>query len=439
LLFFSREKARIVMGLSFDDGTRSRQGLRITLISIDTHLLELCHETLRELGEECCDISLVRTPQGPFQPSDLLIWDTDLSDGLKANRPTLSPNQQQLFLVSRKRSHPFLAEMPLGAGSTLLKPVSKRTLQIFLEQALNRSLSQHSRSFVDSPPMSTQDNDTLQCLLMANLKLQEYDQDRTNFFARAVHDFRAPLMAANGYCSILSQQTLGPLTDRQMDVLKRMDRSLRKLTRMASAMFQLNIGKTIIRGINLQESSLEACFKFALQEIEHITNDKNITIELNFSDGQAPIYFDQEQIEQVIVNLLDNACRFTPKGGRVEVRGYPVWSCDVVSDHGREISPGSPKAYRVDIRDTGPGILTEHLETVFEEYTSYGGPEDRSGGGLGLAICKMIVAAHGGHIWAENYRGGGELCFALPAGNLHARKRIMPNQELRVVTRRAVS
>ncbi len=332
--------------------------------------------------------------------------------------------------------------MPLGAGSTLLKPVNKRILQIFLEQALARWRVGKSPLFTDLASEQADTKDALQCLLMANLKLQEYDQDRTNFLARAVHDFRAPLMAANGYCSILLQQIVGPLTDSQIELVKRMHRSLKKLTRMASAMFQLNVCKTVMQGLNLKESSLEACVKAALQEIEHLVRDKNLTISLNFGDAQGPLHFDPEQIEQVMVNLLDNACRFTPKGGAIEVRGYPVWPDEVANDGGRETqasSSTSPKAYRVDVSDSGPGILTAHLESVFEEYTSYSSPEDRSGGGLGLAICKMILAAHGGQIWAENYPGGAKLCFVLPAGNLHARKRIAAINELVVMARRAVS
>jgi signal transduction histidine kinase len=68
----------------------------------------------------------------------------------------------------------------------------------------------------------------------------------------------------------------------------------------------------------------------------------------------------------------------------------------------------------VDVSDTGTGISTEYLESVFEEYTSYTGSQDRSGGGLGLAICKMILSAHGGRIWAENYSAGARLSFVLP-------------------------
>lgn len=431
------------MRRSFDEATRFGDSLRILLVSADAQLLELCREAVRELALDRSDIVLLGPHQKPLPPSDLLIWDTDYTGSSRDDHcPGAADSHQELFLVSRTRLHEFLTNMPLGAGSTLLKPVNKRTLQIFLEQALIRSRVRDSRSVPDSAGVTSETNDALQCLLMANLKLQEYDQDRTNFLARALHDFRAPLMASNGYCSILLQQTLGPLTESQIDLVKRMHRSLTKLTRMASAMFQLNVGKRVMRGINLKESSLEACVKAALQEIEHLVRDKNLTVDLNLGDTHGPLCLDPEQIEQVAVNLLDNACRFTPKGGTIEVRGYPVWPDEVPNDRGREmqgLSSVSPKAYRVDVSDTGPGILTEYLESVFEEYISYSGPEDRSGGGLGLAICKMILAAHGGHIWAENYPGGAKLCFVLPAGNLHTRKRISANNELKVVARRAVS
>jgi signal transduction histidine kinase len=431
------------MERSFDQVTRFGESLRVSLVSGDAELLDLCREAVRDLALDRSDIVLLAPHQRPLPPSDLLIWDTDYTGSFTVNQRTgAADSHQELFLVSRKRLHEFLTNMPLGAGSTLLKPVNKRTLQIFIEQALLRSRVRSSQSVPDSASVTSEASDALQCLLMANLKLQEYDQDRTNFLARAFHDFRAPLMAANGYCSILLQQTVGPLTDNQIDLVERMHRSLKKLTRMASAMFQLNVGKRVMRGINLKESSLETCVKDAMQEIEHLVRDKSITVVQNMSDTQGPLCLDPEQIEQVVVNLLDNACRFTPKGGTIAVRGYPVWSEDVTNDREREtqgLSASSPKVYRVDISDTGPGILTEHLESVFEEYTSYRGPEDRSGGGLGLAICKMILAAHGGHIWAENYSAGAKLCFALPAGNLHTRKRIAANKDLKVAARRAVS
>jgi signal transduction histidine kinase len=68
----------------------------------------------------------------------------------------------------------------------------------------------------------------------------------------------------------------------------------------------------------------------------------------------------------------------------------------------------------VDICDSGPGIAAEHLDRIFEEYTSYSGGHDRSGGGLGLAICKLILSQHQGRVWAENSSEGAVFSFVLP-------------------------
>jgi signal transduction histidine kinase len=71
-------------------------------------------------------------------------------------------------------------------------------------------------------------------------------------------------------------------------------------------------------------------------------------------------------------------------------------------------------AYRVQVSDSGPGVPVENLEKIFEEYTSYAGSQDRSGGGLGLAICKMIMKAHQGQMFAESSGTGATFAFVLP-------------------------
>src|SRR5262249_36595450 len=140
--------------------------------------------------------------------ADLFLWDAD--NRLAADHGWenhANPRAiEQMFAISRENLQDFLQKLPLGAGSTLLKPVAAGPLRVFLEQALARHQSRAEDSDQDN-----NDRDLLQCLLMANLKLQEYDQDRTNFLARAVHDFRAPLTAASGYCGLLHEQLLGSL------------------------------------------------------------------------------------------------------------------------------------------------------------------------------------------------------------------------------------
>ena len=73
-----------------------------------------------------------------------------------------------------------------------------------------------------------------------------------------------------------------------------------------------------------------------------------------------------------------------------------------------------PNSYRIDISDSGSAIAPEHLESIFEEYTSYAGGRDRSGGGLGLAICRLIIDQHRGRVWAQNTNKGPMFSLVLP-------------------------
>jgi signal transduction histidine kinase len=127
-------------------------------------------------------------------------------------------------------------------------------------------------------------------------------------------------------------------------------------------------------------------------------------------------------MEQLLVNLLENSCKFTPRGGYIQVRGFPAFwerrSASVRQDGVLAERRRNPlrrsNAYRMEVSDNGMGVRPEHLQTIFQEYTSYGGGGDRSGSGLGLAICKRILAEHGGHIYAESGNQGVTFVFLLP-------------------------
>ncbi len=227
------------------------------------------------------------------------------------------------------------------------------------------------------------------CLIQANLKLQEYDQDRTNFLARAVHDFRAPLTAASGYCGLLLGEALGEMQEAQKDVLRRMQHSVKRLSRMASAMFELSVGRQVKRQPELRKGEIGACLEQALHEINPFAEAKRISISVDLEPPAGTLYIEASQIEQLLINLLDNACKFTPRAGEIEIRGYPYFwerrsprSLRSIAGDRRVRDCGLPNSYRIDISDSGPRIPVEHLEHIFEEYTSYGGGRDRSGGGL---------------------------------------------------------
>jgi len=190
---------------------------------------------------------------------------------------------------------------------------------------------------------------------------------------------------------------------------------------MASAMFELGVGRQLKRRPDLRPADIRERVEQALHEITPAADSKNISMSVELAPEEGKAYLEPGQIEQVLMNLLDNACKFTPKGGSIEIRGYPFFwerraphsSSALVTDR-RYRDSNSPNSYRIDIRDSGPQIPVEHIGKIFEEYTSYVGSQDRSGGGLGLAICRMIIQTHEGRVWMENTDYGPRFSFVLP-------------------------
>jgi signal transduction histidine kinase len=390
--------------------------MTIRLISRDKQLFRLCQEILAELpGERWRLTGAARREE--HAPADICLWDFDQNADLPADLD-FEQEQRNIFLVHRKQLGAIRDRLPLAAVPILLKPVNKAALRAFLEHALARY---KAHDFGNA--LRADRDEMLQCVLYANLRLQEYDQDRTNFLARTVHDIRAPLTAINGYCALLLGEQLGPLTVDQANVLQRMQHSIKRLERMASAMFQLSAGRHVEQRPNLRKGDLEACVEQALHEIAPFSEEKQIEIDVRMEPPPHPLYFESSQIEQVLINLLENACKFTPRHGSIQVNSYPYFWERRSVQMSRGARPAGdrrvkqstePNAFRVDVRDSGPGIAVEHLGSVFEEYTSYGGSKDRSGGGLGLAICKSIINLHHGQIWAEPSVRGALISFALP-------------------------
>jgi signal transduction histidine kinase len=384
--------------------------VNIILVSNDSDLYKLCREALcGTLDREYC-LSWVG-PEDAGTEADLYLWDFQPEAALPVNIRT---GARHLFLVHRKDLATFREKIETPDANILLKPLTRATLAAFLGlEAPNPAEESHA--------LRAERDEILQWLMQTNLRLQEYEQDRTTFLARAVHDFRTPLTALSGYCGLLLSEPLGPLNEGQRELLRRMQHSAKRLSRMASAMFQLSVGRHIKRLPDLRKAEIRESLDQALHEIAPFADDKNLIITSNLEAPRYALYFEPGQIEQVLINILDNACKFTPRGGSIDVRGYPYFwerrrthAAIPPASERRTHSSAEPNAYRIDILDSGKPIPAEHLRSIFEEYTTYSGGKDRSGGGLGLAITQMIITEHDGTVWAENTDSGPRFSIVLP-------------------------
>jgi len=411
--------------------------MKLILASRDLALRKLCREIMAGLPDRGCAVAISEPDEMPGV-GDFYIWDFETGHPIP-NQLARQPVSKRLFLVHSDDMGVFRQNKILAGSVILLKPVTRATLSVLLE----RGLAVHENREASSAPDC---DEMLQCLLHANLKLQEYDQERTNFLARAVHDFRAPLTAISGYCGLLLAEPLGALNDDQNEVLRRMRHSAHRLSRLAADMLQLSVGQRLSPQPNLEKGELLECLEQAMHELAPIIGEKGIAVSAEIQPSPEPLYFERNQMEQVFLNLLENACKFTPKGGSIEIKGYPFfWDrrllqnqfADGTAERRAQDCP-LPNSFRIDLHDSGPGLLPEHLASIFEEYTRYLGTQDRSGGGLGLAICKVIVENHHGQVWAESNDSGAVFSLVLPFWTAKAaeiRNRFAPPEWPEIVER----
>lgn len=384
--------------------------VEISVLSSDPELTSLVRDVLADIRDVRCVLNVLSSFELPGS-ADLCIWDHEAGKHLPL-RPGFRASRH-LFLVDPSS----LSELYKDIGSTqpniLTKPVERQTLESAVCLAIS-ALRDHVGS---TASLREQRDDLLQSLIQTSLRVQDHDHERASLVARAAHDFRAPATVVDGYCDLLLGEHPGPLNETQKEVLQRMQVSARRLSRTASAMFALSFGRSARPLQELLENDVRECVERAIQEIVTFADEKRIEITAELSPCDFPLFFDRGQIEQVLINILGNSCKFSPRAGVISVFGYTsTWESSRAASFSGRLHEGRPDAncYRVDIQDSGSPIPNDHLHRIFEEYAYSDGNRDRSDGGLGLAVTRIIMAQHDGHVWAENTANGPRFSLVLP-------------------------
>lgn len=379
----------------------------VCLVSSNQTLADACRVSLEHL----CPAGYHFEERGSSDAAsgcDIYIWDFESSPSLPTAMVTAT-EATKIVIVKKNSLSSVKRKVPNADFTYLQSPVTPVSLRGVLEAAIAQ-LQLSSDEGNSSSRLRLDRDRILQQLLETNLKLREHDQDRTNFLARSIHDIRVPLMAVQGYCDLLLAGQLGSIEPEQARVLERMQRSLTRLGRLVGAMLDLGTCSDVTDKLKLEHASIEACVQQAVYEILPFVEKKQISLNVDVEAPNGVLLFDSEQLEEVLVNLLDNACKFTPKGGAITIRGRSIDAQEL----GKAALLDTTAGYCIDISDNGRGINPDHIDHIFDEHTSYGNAMDRSGSGLGLAICRMIVEAHKGRIWADSGTQGACFSFVLP-------------------------
>ncbi|HKU24212.1 MAG TPA: HAMP domain-containing sensor histidine kinase [Candidatus Sulfotelmatobacter sp.] len=250
--------------------------------------------------------------------------------------------------------------------------------------------------------------------------LRERFQRTTNALASAAHDLKTPLAILNGYVELLHSEKLGPLSERQREVLADMRDNGKRLQQFIQDFLTYSALETGGLRMHFEPGNINECLSGVCRLWSNRFQEKGIALYFLAND-KLPIFpFDTPKIERVISNLLENSYKFTPQGGTVWLHAEPyMWERRTVSvpstSERRRQNLAHPNSVKVSVSDTGPGIPAEfHLE-VFDDFFRLPGTESQDGMGLGLAIARRLVQGMGGKIWVESEPGAGcKFSFLIP-------------------------
>lgn len=234
------------------------------------------------------------------------------------------------------------------------------------------------------------------------VKLRQLDTMKDNFISTVSHELRTPLTSMLASVSLIRQGFAGAISDQQNDLLSIVHRNAERLKAIINDLLDLSRLESGRTQLSFEKVNLDQMVRDCLSEIESLAAEKKIRIQASLQFGGV-IELDPMKIQQVLINLVGNALKFTPEGGEVTVE-----------------TRKSKESARIRVKDTGIGIPEDQLEKVFRRFYQVEDTLTRSkqGTGLGLPICKRIVELHGGKIRAESVMGQGSCFeFTLPISN----------------------
>ena len=227
--------------------------------------------------------------------------------------------------------------------------------------------------------------------------------ERSRFMMRVAHNLRAPLSAVLSMLEIVREQHLGALNEDQAEYLRRIDRRSRSLLAMINELLALSTSRSAHRQVEKKPLGAQWLAGRLQRTFQDAAKEKEITLTVNVAPDCPVLWANSEMMEQLLENLVSNAVKYTPVGGKVAVAFFRL-------ENGMA---------GIDVRDTGIGIPEDGLDQMFSEF--YRAPNakelDAIGTGLGLAIVKEYVELHNGSICVESRVGQGSVFHVmLPPG-----------------------
>jgi signal transduction histidine kinase len=239
-------------------------------------------------------------------------------------------------------------------------------------------------------------------------KQKKLDEMKSKFVAHVSHELRTPLLAMEESLGLLLGGAAGEISPDQEKFLSIGHRNIGRLSRLINDLLdvaKLEAGKMELHPITFEINDM---VHHVSETVRTLAEGKGVTIEEIYSRRGVEVEADADRLTQVVTNLLGNAIKFTPEGGKITL--------EVDTDR-LDLGVSQDSCVAISVEDTGPGIPLEEQKRIFNKFEqgSNSSSQSVSSTGLGLTIAKEIIELHGGKIWVESKEGkGSRFSFVIP-------------------------
>ncbi len=281
----------------------------------------------------------------------------------------------------------------LDYGTALLIPAY--AAQLFFDgRRLARRVDEDARLRFQVEDLARELEETRDEALRKRFEAETANASKTAFLANMSHELRTPLNAILGFSEIIAQECFGPVgSQRYKEYAGDIHSSGAHLLSLINDL--LDVAKIEAGKMEIAPHPLDArrTFDIALKLIGAKARERQQTLAIEIDPACPPLHADERALKQILINLVSNAVKFTPEGGRITVRAEPARG----------------GGFQISVQDNGPGIPREKLDKIFTPFSQVDNRYDRQAGGtgLGLALVRGLAELHGGRAWLESEPGKG--------------------------------
>ena len=325
----------------------------------------------------------------------------------------LTHNMHELLIsLAIKRAH----ELPLS--DLLQRPVDSYDQPRIFQATFDigpRTVS------VTLGPVLMENQELVGALALFHDLTREVESDRlkTEFIGTMSHELRTPMTSIKGYTQLLAMGSLGPVNETQRESLNTIFANAERMISIINDVLDITKIETNSVELDLRPIHIADSISSIVSDMQSTISARRHTLGITMPPDLPLVVADARRLQQILQNILQNAIKYTPQQGRIEIHARPISFQDMPGDLRDRLTAGRTYV-QIDISDTGVGIAPEDQTRVFERFYRTENPlrVEAGGTGLGLSLVRPLIELLGGRIWLESVPGeGSTFSFVLPAAH----------------------